>query len=488
MKTFKLSLEPDQEIPRFKRLKFQIVDVPLADVLTKGIHPWQPPYDRDRLWESFIKILNSQDFKAKELEQFSYCEDIREPYASHYHNDSAFEETLKRVQESIYFIDSLSYTELLEIAKENLRKTWSHRIAYRLLDSASSGFDEMRSFVKKKDRHIKISGYADFDSYDLGQILKLEDFEAEDAMLISEGIPLGNFRSSQVMEKITDDRGLLKLKESIDDFRISAKDRDSSDDEWLTYNCTRRGDVVRFILELEPAKRAMAQQIASRWRDDNGRYCFSAHISKLNEMVEQEGFGISFPTLHYEKPREQKISSATVVESTVQLFCAGFYLTCWASNHEIRAVLRNHGVSMTGRKEELLDKLAHLAARIYEEKEHELDEYFSTNRFIRVDDGCQGRYETFPVLQGLDAREMVLTMYIIKHLRGNVILEARHNNDTFDLLSLARALVKKEVSPDGFFMGWNDLAEDGNLASLSIRRQVGKHAKPLWLYENPRYH
>ncbi len=452
MKTFKLWLEPDQEIPRFKRLTFKIVEVPLADVLTKGIHPWQPPYDRDKLWESFIKILNSQDFKPKELEQFSYCEDIREPHASYYHNDSAFEETLRRLQESIYFIDSLSYTELLEIAKENLRKTWSHKIAYRLLDSTSSGFDEMRSFVKKKGRHIKISGYADFDSYDLGQILNLEDFEGEDTILISEGIPLGNFRSARVIEKVTDDRGLLKLKESIDDFRITAKDRDSSHDEWLTYNCTRRGDVIRFIPELEPAKRDMAQKIASRWRDDNGRYCFSAHISRVSEMIEQEGFGISFPTLHYENPRGQAISSASLAESAVQLFCAGFYLTCWASNDEIRAVLRNHGLSMTGRKEELLEKLASLAARIYEEKEHELDGYFSTNRFIRVGDDCRGRYGSFPVLHELDVREMVLAMYIIKHLRGNAILEARHSNETFDVVSLAHALVKREVSASGYFM------------------------------------
>ena len=47
---------------------------------------------------------------------------------------------------------------------------------------------------------------------------------------------------------------------------------------------------------------------------------------------------------------------------------------------------------------------------------------------------------------------MVLSIYIIKHLRGNAILEASHNNDTFDLLSLARSLVKREVCLTGLFL------------------------------------
>ena len=56
------------------------------------------------------------------------------------------------------------------------------------------------------------------------------------------------------------------------------------------------------------------------------------------------------------------------------------------------------------------------------------------------------------MLEGLDLRNMVLTMYIIKHLRGNTILEAPHNNDTFDLLSLARSLIKREVALTGVFL------------------------------------
>jgi hypothetical protein len=38
------------------------------------------------------------------------------------------------------------------------------------------------------------------------------------------------------------------------------------------------------------------------------------------------------------------------------------------------------------------------------------------------------------------------------HLRGNVILEASHNNGTFDLLSLARSLFTREISLTGVFL------------------------------------
>jgi hypothetical protein len=47
---------------------------------------------------------------------------------------------------------------------------------------------------------------------------------------------------------------------------------------------------------------------------------------------------------------------------------------------------------------------------------------------------------------------MVLAMYIIKHLCGNTTLEATHNNDTFDLPSFARSLIKREVSLTGIFL------------------------------------
>ena len=43
-------------------------------------------------------------------------------------------------------------------------------------------------------------------------------------------------------------------------------------------------------------------------------------------------------------------------------------------------------------------------------------------------------------------------MYVLKHLRGNAILEASHNNDTYDHEDLARALISRKVSLTGSFL------------------------------------
>jgi len=40
----------------------------------------------------------------------------------------------------------------------------------------------------------------------------------------------------------------------------------------------------------------------------------------------------------------------------------------------------------------------------------------------------------------------------MKHLRGNTILEAGYENDSFDLISLSKALIKKDVEVKGVFL------------------------------------
>ncbi len=455
METFRFWLENDTEIPRFKKLKFQKVKVPLADVLTRGIHPWQDASDRDRLSEKFIQVLNSDDFKPREMEQFKYCEDVSiSPSRFYYRESSQFEETLARVSEGVHFVDGLSYTELLQIAKERLRKEWSHRTGHQSLSRTCSGFYEMRSFLKAKDKEIKLSSYSDIDRYDLGRILSLEDFYSEDGNLISVGLPLTNFRSVKFLKSVIGERGLLRLRECIKDFQIIPQTGSGVYYGQLTYNCKLEGGAIRFRPELDrdTVKRDLARAMAAKWRVDNGRYCFTTDIPRVSQMVEEEGYKIQFPTLNYLNPRDGEQSSARLAQSHAQLYNVGSYLTLHASGNAIREVLRSHNVSMSGRKEDLVEKLASLSVKIYEKHEALLDEYFTGNRFIRVHCASLGSHKTFPLLDGLDLRNMILTMYMIKHLRGNTILEARHNNDTFDLLSLARSLIKREVSVEGSFM------------------------------------
>jgi len=456
METFRLWLEPDKKVPRFKRLQFEKAEVSVADVLKKGIHPWQGADSHRTLGEKSVSVLNSDEMKPAELAQFNYCGDISCVTRSYYYNSSAspFEETLKRISEYVCFVGGLSYAELLTIAREQLQRDWSHRVAHRLLDRLCPSFDALRRFLKAKDNRVKLSGHADIDSYDLGRILSLADFEGEDGILINEGVPVTNFRSVRFLERVTDDRGLLRLTESIRHFQMEPTGRGQQYCRAALYNCRRDGDAVRFVPELEQttSKRVAAKEIAGRWRTDNGRYCFTTDISRLAEMVEKGGFEISFPSLDYMDSTEPSTSSAEVAVSKVERFSVGRFLTTNAPGNRLKAVLREHGISMTGRKEQLLEKLAQLSVKLYQENERELDAFFGSHRFLRVNNDRNSDGKNLPVLEGLDVRNMVLTMYIVKHLRGNTILEASHNNDTFDLLSLAGSLMKKEVSLTGSFL------------------------------------
>ena len=455
METFRLWLEDDKEISVFKRLRFDKVSVPLADVLHKGIHPWQGPDGHRSLGEKFVQILNSDEFKPAELAKFEYCSDI--PYQRnryYYTETSPFEELLERVSKSIFFVGELTYVELLSMSKERLREAWSREVAYSLLSGANSGFEAIRSFLKAKDKSIKLSGYADLDRYDLGRILGLEDFQSEDNLFIRKGMPLTNFRSARFLEKLTDEGGLLRLGESIRDFQVKVTANDGKACPSVLYNCRVDRNKVQFVpvLDKAPSQRSAAGAIASSWRIDNGRYCFITDIPGVTKMIEEKGTDISFPSLNYMEPRQPLNSSAQITDSKIPRYAVGGFLSARGSAAEMRGVLRTHNLSMTGRKEDLLDKLAKFSVRLYEEKVRELREYFSMNRFIRIQ-GASGRAcMPFPVLEGLDLGNMVLTMYLIKHMRGNVILEAQHKNDTFDLLSLARSLLKEEVTLEGAFI------------------------------------
>jgi hypothetical protein len=39
MKAYKLFFKPDNAVPQFKRLRFEEVEMPFRDVLTRGCHP-----------------------------------------------------------------------------------------------------------------------------------------------------------------------------------------------------------------------------------------------------------------------------------------------------------------------------------------------------------------------------------------------------------------------------------------------------------------
>ena len=176
MKTYRLRLEPDPEIPRLQMLAVDIVEVPIVDVLQRGIHPVWTFEDPATLQEAFVERLNAVDVKLPHLEQLDYCGNIDAlTQARYYQGKSPFQQLVEHLNHGVRFVTGLTYVDLLNMAKDQLRRKWNRQTAYRLLSASHRDFDAMRSLVKAKDKRVKISGYADFDHYDLSEILSLDD-------------------------------------------------------------------------------------------------------------------------------------------------------------------------------------------------------------------------------------------------------------------------------------------------------------------------
>jgi len=455
MQTIQLSLIPDEQVPEFKRLNFKIVDVSLADVLLNGIHPWGCSDHSSHIIETTLQRINSPDQLIPELKELGYSHDINySTERTYYREGSMFERLLADIRDHLHFVDGLGYLQLVAIAKRTLAANWNHQTVYNLLSRIYSDFNSLRDFLKGKSKQIKLSGYNDIANYDLSQILTLEDFQDEENVLISQALPITNFRQASLLGQIADDHGNLKLTDSISHFQIRSDGyRNITYSESIIYTCTRKGETIRMLPSLVPrhAIREQARQIAERWRNDKGRYCFTVNIETAERMIEKGNFQIGFPNLNYLAPKEAGTANAAFTEHRVHTYAIGGFIRANASGEMIKEMLKNHEVAMTGRKEELLEKLAKLAAKVYLEKEPELDDYFNHNHYIITTAGLSESHP-FNVINDCDLKEFILAMYTTIHQRGNTVLEASHNNDTYDLTSLARALIKGEVTATGAYL------------------------------------
>ncbi len=455
MQTIQLSLVPDEQIPEFKHLSFKIVEVSLSEVLHKGIHPWGCSDHSSHIIQSTLQRLNSADQLIPELKELGYSFDHNYSTERTYCREgSTFERLLADIRDHLYFVDGFGYLQLVSIAKRTLSANWTHQTVYSLLSRIHSDFNSIRDFLKSKSKQIKLSGYHDITNYDLSQILTLEDFQDEEKVLISQALPITNFRQTSVLGRIADDRGYLRLTDSISHFQMRSNGyRNVACSEGISYSCTRKGDTIRMIPSLmsHNAIREQAKQIAERWRHDHGKYCFTVNIKTVERMVEEGNFQIGFPQLNYQSQDKASAANASFAVHRVNTFAIGGFIRAGASGDTIKKILNAHDVSMTGRKEELLEKLAKLAAKVYREKEPELDDYFNQNYFINTTTSSSESHP-FNVINDCDLKNIVLTMYTTKHQRGNTILTAQHDNDTYDLVSLAKALIAGEIAQAGAFL------------------------------------
>ncbi|HQH53507.1 MAG TPA: hypothetical protein PKY01_13855 [Candidatus Hydrogenedentes bacterium] len=457
LQTFRIWLEPDELFPQFKRLAWELVEVSIRDVLTGGVHPWATnPVGTDvhpSLADAFLQRLNNESAKVTELDGFGYCQDVSAQRGYCYVRKSRFEQVLEYIQKDTYFVENLTYMQLLDIAKRRLHEMWNHRTARTLAERAYTGFQELRQFLKAKSKSIKLSGYGDIDRYDLGEALSLEDFEGRDSLLISQAIPSLNFRKASWLAGITDGRGRLRLAPDIRKVTLTAIP-DASDYVHLVWHVVRDGETCRFRPEIgkSDAKRSKARDFAEQWRMDDGRLCFSTSLDRLSQMVEQRTVTPSFPTLNYTCDYQGPVATAEVTENRVSAFFIGGFYNAKSNGEVLKEILREYGVSMTGNKDALLRKLAELAARKYAEWEPKMDAFFSEHRFVRIG-AFPPKSERLPVLEDQPMlRNLLLTMYALKHLRGNAILDVAHDNNTYSEEQLALALIEGKVGFAGSFL------------------------------------
>ena len=79
--------------------------------------------------------------------------------------------------------------------------------------------------------------------------------------------------------------------------------------------------------------------------------------------------------------------------------------------------------------------------------------YFADCQFIRMAMVPKHAQE-FPVLEHLDLElaNLLLSMYALKHLRGNAILDPSHENVSYTAQQLAIALVNNKTALSGAFL------------------------------------
>ena len=452
MKTMRLWLARDPDMSAVQRLCYAWTEVPLRQALLAGIHPWQGAHSHPTLQRGFTERLNGDGLKLGELAERGYCLDIHADAGGYpYEGSSPLERLLVQVGERVRFVgDGFVYQQLLQMAKERLSQRWTHGTVWQLLSQMGLDFNGLRRFLKDKAPQVKLQGYADVERYDLAELLTLEDFHDQPDLLIRLALPGITFRREAFLASVTADGGYLSLLPEINGFQLKV----SSGGDTVTYNCRRAGETVRLIPDLKEGtgERALARQTADRWSGGRQRYCFSLNLDDLCATVVGRGADIAFPNLNYVEPVPSPTSQARVCEVRV----AQYEVTKPASSHDtaerIRQLLGDYGVSRQGNKAALAQKLATLSARVYGEHEEELDRYFRAHRFIRAGRGGGQQCQTFPVLQGCSLGNMALTMYLLRHLRGDAIVQADYEDDSYDLADLALALLERRVQLAGSFL------------------------------------
>lgn len=454
LETYRLWLEPDREIPRFKRLRWSKVPVSVSDVLLKGVHPVIDKNACPSLPDAFVNRLNAEDVRVPELVNLGYTFDVHVNKFNGWSGESLFEKTLKQIGDSCYFVDDLKYMELVAIAKERLERDWNHLLAKEILQNAYYGFHELRTFLKSKDKKLKLSSYDDLEKYDLSRVLSVDDFAHADKHLINASLPISNFRKASVIENVTDNEGRLRMMREINHCTVTcltnAREQTHTGVH-IQWHVARKQNMLTFrpCLGESLIRRDVAAEFADKWRSDKGSLVFKTPMHSLERMLEEENVSVSFPSLNYTYPQRNPTASVDVQPSEVVVHTIEPFLDERYTGEQLKTILKHYGVSTTGNKKQLIEKIAEVAEKKYRDHENMMNRYFSENQFIRIS-AAPFQSKRLQLLSHLDyVGSLVLTMYVLRHLRGNVILDAGHENGSHTVQQLAQALLQRKVGFTG---------------------------------------
>jgi len=460
--TQRLRLEPDKEVPALKRLRFSPLEVTVEDVFLKGVHPHSVvragnQYDHTGMADTILAKLNEETAYLAELKAHHLGHEIAAPGYSAYSSmemPDPLERLLKHLSANLYFADDLGYEPLLAVAIARLRRIWAGSTARNMLANVAPDFASMREMLKRKAADIKVSSYADLDNVDLSRLFTVDDFLTHEQLLLNMGLETHNFRRSDALRAFTDDQGRLKATASISRCQVSWGYDRAGEMPVVTYQCIVTGRQVRWMPSMSdnPRQREKTRDVARRWGKGSGRFCFTADLADMPKTIEELRMRLSFPDLKYTgEEKTESEATAQVRQKAVLTYDAPFRVKAGSSNEVIKDLLRHFDRKLTGRKEDLVQRLAELMAEQYALKAPEMDEFFGKRRFMRL---THERTDSkrLPVLQGYPLGGHLLTMYCVRHMRGNVVLEAQHENTAVGLLDLAEAILTGRVRLSGCFV------------------------------------
>jgi hypothetical protein len=260
-----------------------------------------------------------------------------------------------------------------------------------------------------------------------------------------------NFRLASAIDEITDDQGRLRFTNRIEWFELLFNPRCLPNSGLVKYACEVRGNFVHFTPELgfETSQRRFANQFAQKYRTAGGDYCFAMPVSELQELLNREEVSVKFSNVRYLQRLKCLHTTARLRKEKIPRF--GISWRKMETLEQFRDALRVHGAKISGTKSQLIKRTAQLAAERYDAVTEELSGWFAENPFVRVPKE-QNFAEPFPLLTDDPLKDLLLSMFLMRHLRGNTVVDVNHENQSVKPEDMAEALLNGKVKLSGCFI------------------------------------